>query len=79
MNNYNNSNNLNTQTNNGINDLKQLKELAEQGIITQEEFEAKKNRFWNYKILIKIKENIYEYCSKINRTYGKSSRITNKS
>lgn len=41
MNNFNNSN---TQTNNGINDLKQLKELAEQGVITQEEFEAKKKQ-----------------------------------
>ena len=41
MNNYNNSN---IQTNNGINDLKQLKELADQGIITQEEFEAKKKQ-----------------------------------
>ena len=41
MNNYNNSN---IQTNNGINDLKQLKELADQGIITQEEFEIKKKQ-----------------------------------
>ena len=41
MNTYNNSN---TQSNNGINDLKQLKALAEQGIITQKEFEAKKKQ-----------------------------------
>ena len=36
-----------TQSNNsnsGINDLKQLKELADDGIITQEEFEAKKKQ-----------------------------------
>lgn len=30
--------------NNGINDLKKLKELADEGIITQEEFEAKKKK-----------------------------------
>lgn len=41
INNYDNSS---TQSNNGINDLKQLKELADQGIITQEEFEAKKKQ-----------------------------------
>lgn len=37
-------NNSSTQSNNGINDLKQLKALAEQGIITQKEFEAKKKQ-----------------------------------
>ena len=36
--------NSSTQSNNGINDLKKLKELADQGIITQEEFEAKKKQ-----------------------------------
>lgn len=41
INNYDNSSTL---SNNGINDLKQLKELADQGIITQEEFEAKKKK-----------------------------------
>ena len=41
INNYDNSSTL---SNNGINDLKQLKELADQGIITQEEFEAKKKQ-----------------------------------
>lgn len=44
INNYDNSNNSSTQSNNGINDLKKLKELADQGIITQEEFEAKKKQ-----------------------------------
>lgn len=34
----------NNNCNNGINDLKKLKELADEGIITQEEFEAKKKK-----------------------------------
>ncbi len=44
INNYDNSNDSNIQSSNGINDLKKLKELADQGIITQEEFEAKKKQ-----------------------------------
>ena len=44
INNYDNSNDSSNQSSNGINDLKQLKKLADQGIITQEEFEAKKKQ-----------------------------------
>lgn len=46
MNNYQSkaSTSENTNSSNGINDLKQLKQLADEGVITQEEFEAKKKQ-----------------------------------
>ncbi len=39
-------------------ELKKFKELLDMGAITQEEFDAKKNRYWDYKTEFKVKQSV---------------------